>query len=625
MNKNILTSISILISGFLISASIIGFANAQTTTQTKLLQPQEQKMPGDIKYPIKELGSCQNKKECKVFCDDSKNSDACLSFAIKYNLMSPEELAVAKKFTDNGMVGPGNCKGQAGCNQYCENSAHLEECMSFAQENGMMTEQQLQDSQKVLTAVKNGLKPPSCSGPEQCNTYCSSSEHMQECMTFSLEAGLVPDNQKEQVQKTLDAIKRGIKLPACHSPQECNKYCSDPIHTEECMTFSLEAGLVPDNQKEQVQKTLNAIKQGIKPPACQPNQPNQSEQSDQPSQSIQSEQDLQPCDQYCTDPSHVEECVKFSVAVGNMTEQQAQISVKTGGRGPGECIGKEACDAFCSNPDNQEICFNFGKENGLIPQESLQKMQEGQQKMKDSFSKIPQEVLDCLTSLLGADVVEKMKTGSMIPQKDGDSINQCFQKYVPQDGAPNQNQSEQPGQNVSNNMMPGDVRDCIQTQVGEDGLAKIQSGNISDPVLMEKAKTCFDKYSQQNQQEQPNQPGPMQPGQINQQNQLEQPGQMQPSQFIQDQPGPMPSNQPGQMQLEQLNQINQLNPLNQPNQINQPGQVQINQSGQTQPQTQLQPQSQPQIIQQQNPPQIPEPSSFLQEAQRFLGSVIEAF
>jgi hypothetical protein len=573
MNKNILTSISILISGFLVSGAIIGFADAQTTTQAKLLQPQEQKMPGDIKYPIKELGNCQNKKECKVFCDDSKNSDACLSFAVKYNLMSPEELAVAKKFTDNGMVGPGNCKGQTGCDQYCEDSTHLEGCMSFAQENGMMTEQQLQDSQKVLTAVKNGLKPPACSGPEQCATYCSSSEHMEECMTFSLAAGLVPDNQKEQVQKTLDAIK-----------------------------------------------------QGIKPPACQPNQPNQSEQSDQPSQSIQSEQDLQPCDQYCTDPSHVEECVKFSVAVGNMTEQQAQISVKTGGKGPGGCVGKEACNAFCNNPDNQETCFNFGKDNGLISQENLQKMQEGQQKMKDSFSKIPQEVLDCLTSLSGPDIVEKMKTGSMIPQKYGDSINQCFQKYVPQGGAPNQNQTGQPEQNVSNNMMSGDVRDCIQTQVGEDGLAKIQSGNISDPVLMEKAKTCFDKYSQQNQQQQ-NQLGPMQPAQPNQPNQSEQPGQMQPNQsnepgqFIQDQLGPMPSNQPGPMQPEQLNQINQLNPLNQLNQKNQPGQIQIDQSGQTQPQAQ----TQPQLIQQQNPPQIPEPSSFLQEAQRFLGSVIEAF
>ena len=602
MNKKIL-SVLILISGILISGGIIGSANAQTTA-------------GDIQYPIPELGNCKSKSSCKVFCDDSKNSGACLAFAEQHNLMSPEEITAAKKFIDNGMIGPGGCKGQAECDQYCGNSTHLEECVTFAQKNGIMSDQQLQDSQKVLAAIKNGLKPPACSGPKQCDAYCGSSEHMEECMTFSLAAGIAPDNQKEQMQKTLDALKNGIKIPACHGQQECDKYCG--THMEECITFSLAAGMVPDNQKEQVQKTLNVIKQGIKPPACQPKQPDESNQPNQPNQPgqtnqpeqpnqqnqnqpagqvnqpSQSGQNLQACDQYCADPGHVEECVKFSVAMGNMTEQQGQNSIKNGNKGPGGCIGRDACDTFCNNPDNQETCFNFGKENGMIPQEDLQRMQEGQQKMKDSFSQIPQEVLDCLTSSLGADVVEKMKNGSFVPQKAGDSINQCFQK-APQGKMPNQNQPNQQNQNQQgqpgNKFQPGPGTvnpggQQMPQQAGPGGCKgpeECQKYCSSNPEecknfqpQQKQGQPGQNQQQNQNGQNQPNQPGQMQPGQN------------QPGQFIQGQPG-----EPGQFIQGQ----------------------QPNQPGQMQPQQQMQP-----PVQQQNPA----PSSSLQGKQGFLANILNA-
>jgi len=498
MNKKTLSAL-VLTSGILVSGAVINLANAQTTaTQSAQAQPpqQQEQQKSGIQYPIKELGNCQNKNDCKVFCDDPKNSDACLAFAKQNNLMSTEEVAAAKKFTDNGMVGPGGCKGQAACDQYCGNSDHLEACITFAQKNGMMSDQQLQDSQKILTAVKNGLKPPACSGPKQCNAYCSSPEHMEECMKFSLAAGVVPDNQKEQMQKTLDAIKQGAKPPACqpnqpgqsgqpnqsgqlgNGLQSCDTYCSNPTHMEECMAFTLAIGQVPDKQKEQVQKTLTAIKQGIKPPACQPAPPSQSGQPgqpNQPSQANQAGQGLQACDQYCADPSHVEECVKFSVAVGNMTEQQAQTAIKTGGKGPGGCVGRDACDTFCNNPDNQETCFNFAKDNGMISQDQLQQMQAGQQKMKEAFSSIPPEVLDCLTSSVGADVVEKMKTGSVVGRKFGDSINRCFQKFGVREGTPSGNgpgsgQGGQPNQNQN-----GQGQQNQQGQPGQPGQNQIQN------------------------------------------------------------------------------------------------------------------------------------------------------
>lgn len=508
MNKNYLSA-CIVFSGLLISGAIIGVVHAQTAAQN---QPPQQREPNDIQFPIKELGNCKSKEACKTFCDNSENSDACFAFAGQHNLMTSEEVDHAKKFKDGGMVGPGGCKGQASCDQYCGNGDHMEECIAFAQKNGMMSSQQLEESKKVLTAIKNGVKPPACGGPKQCDAYCGSSEHMEECMNFSLAAGLMPDNQKEQMQKTLAAIKRGVKPPACRGPQECDTYCNNPEHMEECVNFAVESGMMPDDQKEQMQKTLGALKQGIKPPACQPNRPDQSGQRGGPNdgqgfnpgsgengngpgrgqggpngQSNQSDNGLPSCDQYCGEDSHVEECVKFSVAVGNMTEDQAKISIKTRGKGPGGCVGREACDAFCGNPDNQETCFNFGKENGMIPQEDLQRMQDGQQRMKDSFSSIPPEVVDCLTSTVGADVVEKMKTGSVNQRSMGDAINQCFQKFGVREGTPSGNGpgSDQGGQSDQNQNDQGQ-----QGQFNQPGQNRSQNDLSCSPKGTAAAFVC---------------------------------------------------------------------------------------------------------------------------------------
>ncbi|MCX6751544.1 MAG: hypothetical protein NT161_02120 [Candidatus Nomurabacteria bacterium] len=567
MNKNFLSAL-ILVFGILISGGIIGFANAQTQSP---LQSQEQKNLGDIQYPVLELGSCANKESCKTYCDKPENVNACLNFAEKNNLMQKEEIDAAKNFQDNGMVGPGGCKGKDKCDTYCSDPVHVDECITFAEKNGLMSSSELGEAKKVQAAIAKGIKPPACGGKKNCETYCSSSEHMEECMNFSIEAGIMDPQKQEESKKVLVAIKQGIKPPACKGKEECDAYCG--THMEECMTFSLAAGMVPDNQKEQMQKTLDAFKKGIKPPACQPNQPDQSGKPNQ------SRQGLQSCDQYCAESSHVEECVKFSVAIGNMTEEQGQNSIKNGNRGPGGCIGKDACDTFCNNPDNEETCFNFAKDNGMIPKEDLQKMEEGQQKMKDAFSSIPPEVLDCLTSTVGADVVEKMKTGSVVGRKFGDSINQCFQKSGVQERPPGQ---DLPGQNQTDQNQNNQGQQNQQGQQGDKfkpGLGNINPGGQQMPQQAgpggckgpEECKTYCKSHQEECKNFQPQQ-NQGQPGQLFREKiEPNQPVQMKPEQ------GSPDDINPGQ--FNPLNQLNQFNPLNQPGQ--QPGQIQ--------PQQQMQP------------------------------------
>ncbi|MDO8659654.1 MAG: hypothetical protein Q7K54_03570, partial [Candidatus Parcubacteria bacterium] len=565
-------------------------------------------------FPVVELGSCTDKASCKAYCDKTENIDACLSFAKKNNLMSSEELTNAKKFKDNGMTGPGGCKGKDKCDTYCSDSANIDECITFAEKNGLMSDLELSEAKKVQAAIVKGIKPPACGGKKSCETYCSSSEHMEECMNFSIEAGIMDPQKQEESKKFLAAIKQGIKPPACKGKDACDEYCG--THQEECMSFSLAAGMVPDDQKEQMQKTLTAFKQGIKPPACRPNPPDQSRQPSQPNRPDQSEQGLQACDQYCADSSHVEECVKFSVAIGNMTQEQGQNSIKNGNKGPGGCVGKDACSTFCDNPDNQDTCFNFAKDNGMISEEDLQNMQDGQPgqggsrkpgKNQNNQGQINEQIQPwkdmCSnnTELACADDAGGFITDAKIgedkqPVCPTGSTAKCgnFQQQNQQNVQQNQQGQNQPRdkfQPGSGSENPGGQR--MPQQAGPGGCKgpeECQKYCISNPEV------CKNFQPQQNQQGQPNQPDQkMQPSQRMPQQQPGQPNQGGTSGLGACGTGPGTCSGIG------------------PDDINQQ-----NQPGQMQPQQQIQ----PQIQQQEGLP--PPPVSFLLGVQNFLANVLNA-
>lgn len=180
-----------LITMFLVAAAITGSVVAQTDGQGT----------PEISYPVSELGNCTDKAACKVYCDKPANIDACLSFAEKNNLMSKEEIKVAKNFKKTGMTGPGGCKGKDECKTYCSNPDHMDECITFAEKNGIMSGEQLDEAKKVKAAIAKGIKPPACGGKETCDAYCSSSEHVEECVTFGEAAGIIRKEDAEMIRK----------------------------------------------------------------------------------------------------------------------------------------------------------------------------------------------------------------------------------------------------------------------------------------------------------------------------------------------------------------------------------------------------------------------------------------
>ena len=339
-----------------LSASILGFGllvSAVIVTNGAFAQTAEDA----IQFPVAELGNCGDKDACKTYCDDADHIDACLAFAEKNNLMSEDEINIAKKFIEAGNEGPGGCTGKNECQAYCDDINHIDACITFAEKAGMLPPEELAEAKQVQAAIARGVKPPACGGKKACDAYCEDPSNMKECITFGEAAGFLQGKELEDARKMLVAIDNGAVPPPCRGREACDTYCSEPDNMEACMTFARAAGFMTEEEARDSEKMLVALKKGVKPPQCR---------------------GKEECDAYCTEPAHTDECINFAIAAGFMTEKEAEMAKKTGGKGPGGCVGKDACDAFCGNQDNQETCFNFAKENGMISEEDLQRMQEDQ-------------------------------------------------------------------------------------------------------------------------------------------------------------------------------------------------------------------------------------------------------
>ncbi len=498
----------------------------------------------NIQYPVKELGDCKDESACKSYCDNSENTKSCVNFAEKNNLMSKEEIALAKKFMAVGNKGPGGCNGKDECNNFCNDIAHINECVAFAEKNNLMSSGELEEAKMIQAAIKKGVKPPSCKNKTECNTYCEDPSHMEECIAFGAEAGFIQGKELEDAQKMLAAIKKGATPPPCKGKEACDAYCSSPDNIEACMTFAQAAGLMSPEEAQNSQKMIAAVKKGFKPPQCNGKE----------------------CDTYCAEDAHIDECINFSIAAGFMTEKDAEMAKKTKGKGPGGCVGKETCDTFCNNPDNQETCFNFAKENGMIPEADLKQMEEGKQKVQEALQQAPPAVLDCLNSEIGTGMMEKFKNGAAMPPREiGDKMRTCFEKMGPSDpgsqGKPGAGGSIPPagqtGPDQKFQSGPGTVNPGDQTMPQQAG-----PGGCKGP---EECKVYCESHPEECKNSGQNQPGPginsqqMMPPQENREGMM--PGTMQPPMDNIAPPPPPPSEAPTPLPSSSITPESQLGSL----------------------------------------------------------------
>ena len=217
-------------------------------------------------------GGCQSHTECETYCEDDGHIDECLEFAERENLLSGEELEEARRVSAAVRAGnrlPGGCRSKAACEVYCAELDHLAECLSFAEISGLISSSELAEAKKVLKAVQAGHRPPGgCQGKRQCESYCNDPEHMEECLEFGLAAGFLDEREAEEARLVLPLLKSGQTPGKCRSKEQCEAYCADETHFLECTEFAVKAGFIPPEEAAMLKKVLPFLQAGKTPGKC---------------------------------------------------------------------------------------------------------------------------------------------------------------------------------------------------------------------------------------------------------------------------------------------------------------------------------------------------------------------
>ncbi|MBI2670462.1 hypothetical protein HYX18_00580 [Candidatus Woesearchaeota archaeon] len=147
--------------------------------------------------------------------------------------------------------GPGGCKGQRECDNYCSTPENMRECLRFAKENGFTENLPPPEIQKAIEEGTFTGGPGGCKGPRECEEYCSKPEHGEECLEFAKKYGLVEHIPPEGFESPSRNFRRSpgefgeggfeeefggdFSGPGgCRSPEECRDYCSRTENYQEC-------------------------------------------------------------------------------------------------------------------------------------------------------------------------------------------------------------------------------------------------------------------------------------------------------------------------------------------------------------------------------------------------------
>lgn len=431
----------------LVSMTLINNVSAEDTAAIT------SKASSNTSFPIAELGSCNNKKECKAYCDKKENIVVCANYAADHGMISKEQAAKAKEFSDaivNG--GPAGCSDFNSCQKVCSDTANIDECLAFGEKHSLLSTEELSKAKKAAQAIKNGGKlPGGCNNMKSCEAYCTVSSHLDECLAFAKDSGLMSQEEITEAQKVLPLIKEGKTPGKCTSKAKCQEYCDNGDHFDECISFAEQAGFV---SKEEA--TIAKKVGGKGPGGCHTQAS---------------------CDAYCNNPANTKECFNFAKEKGILSEEKVK-QIEDGMlrlKNNFDQMPKEIKD--CMNSSLGEDTLSQIKNGTLTPGPEIGKKIEScvesfkpklMETLNKAFEIASPESLKCVVSALGEARTNEIKGGNAPTATEGDTIQKCFDKQ-------REAGLKQAREGLSK--MPPEMRACIESKLGADVVARIQAGD----------------------------------------------------------------------------------------------------------------------------------------------------
>lgn len=131
-----------------------------------------------------------------------------------------------------------------------------------------------------------------CADKAGCRTFCDKPENMDACTTFAERQGLIPAAQAIRARAFGQAMRQGGP-GGCRTPEQCVAYCDSEEHATECLAFAERHGLMARSEADRIRRFHNTLKD---------------EDTQRPGDCT----DRASCEQYCSEPEHVEECIAFA-------------------------------------------------------------------------------------------------------------------------------------------------------------------------------------------------------------------------------------------------------------------------------------------------------------------------
>lgn len=219
------------IGSFVAAAMLLGLLTSQTilispSHPDDIDDPDEAAKHYGVTFPIPELGNCGSYTECRTYCEDPVNADACISYAKGKGFYQdePDEKVrdvLARAKTELG------CDSYESCQNFCEITTNYQRCNSFAQNQDLIGGYIHNPGEsRILEQAKTVL---GCNSPSSCQTFCEQEASRDKCSEFAKTVGL-----------------RGGEHPVgpggCTSEQTCKTFCSDPNNYQICSGFSSSTG-----------------------------------------------------------------------------------------------------------------------------------------------------------------------------------------------------------------------------------------------------------------------------------------------------------------------------------------------------------------------------------------------
>lgn len=307
----------------------------------------------------------------------------------------------------------GNCQDKESCRRYCETPENMMACVEYGSGRGMISAEEAARAKRVIPKIVAGQTPGGCKSKVECENYCQSdSSRFSECVAFAEETGVMPPEELAKVKKIAQALKSGANMPGgCKGKADCEAYCADTAHGEECLNFAEKAEILPPEEIAEARKVMEYLQKGETPGKCQT-------KAD--------------CQTYCEADEHFEECILFGEKIGAVSKEEAEMAHKVAGKGPGGCKGKDGCAQYCDLQEHAEECAKFALEKELVSEEEAEKIKQGSAELRSGLDKIPadarSEVETCLIGLMGADNFAKIQGGQdvFLTKNQGTGVGPCF-------------------------------------------------------------------------------------------------------------------------------------------------------------------------------------------------------